>query len=628
MPDIIKELPEHVANLIAAGEVVQRPASVVKELLENSSDAGAKKITVEFSDGGMTFLRVSDDGCGMSPNDARTAFLRHATSKIALEEDLDRIVTMGFRGEALASIAAVSRIDLITRERGSIEGTAVSIEGGTVTGFSPAGCPEGTTVVVRDLFFNTPARMKYVKKDATEAAAIVAAVQEQAVAHTDTAYRLLRDGREVFATSGGGDLKAAIYDVFGRDFASSLTEVKGDFSGIILTGYITRPTASRGSRSAQHFIVNRRPVRSRLLSAAAEEGCKTRIPAGRFPGCVICLEMKPTAVDVNVHPAKLEVKFSSERDAFDAVYFAVMSAMSLDEGRPELLFRGSRKPEYAPRDNKGGNTAFHAMTIDEYRAMLDKIDRDKTRSPGGARDRDGSGANMLSLRPPAARAPQGADGGGAALFHPDTSADAVPGQAAQQAPPARGGLAEQAKVIGEALKTYIIVEQEDGLLLIDKHAAHERILFERLKADKTAPMSQMLLSPEVARFSPKEAQALISSLDLLRAAGFDAEDFGGDSLIVRAIPACLDSGDAQAVLQEIAGDLLGGKGELAAQKHEKLLYRVACRAAVKAGRSSDIRELNALAYEVLSRDDIRYCPHGRPVAISISKSSLDRQFGR
>ncbi len=626
MPDIIKELPEHVANLIAAGEVVQRPASVVKELLENASDAGAGKITVEFSDGGMTFIRVSDDGCGMSPNDARTAFLRHATSKISSEEDLDRILTMGFRGEALASIAAVSRIDLITRERGSIEGVSVTIEGGRTESVSPAGCPEGTTVVVRDLFYNTPARMKYVKKDATEAAAVITAAQEQAIAHTDIAFRLLRDGREVFATSGGGDLKAAVYDVLGRDLASSLTEVKGDYSGIRLTGFITRPTASRGSRSAQHFIVNHRPVRSRLLSAAAEEGCKTRIPAGRFPGCVICLEMKPTAVDVNVHPSKLEVKFSSERDAFDAVYYAVMSAMSGDEGKPELLFRGQRRPEHASGDRAGSNSSFHAMTIDEYREMLEKSGRDQR--PAFSIPSPGVRAQTPPQKSQESPAPRGPAGGATAPVSTEPALEEISGNAEQTAATLRALRSERVKVIGEAMKTYIIVEQEDGLLLIDKHAAHERILFERLKADDAAPMSQMLLAPVVARFDPKEAQELLSSLDLLRAAGFDAEDFGGDSLIVRAIPACLDSGDAQAIMQEIAGDLLGGKGELAARRHEKLLYRVACRAAVKAGRSGDMLELRALAEEVLSRDDIRYCPHGRPVAISISKAALDRQFGR
>ncbi|MBR6812400.1 MAG: DNA mismatch repair endonuclease MutL, partial [Oscillospiraceae bacterium] len=357
MPDIIKELPEHIANLIAAGEVVQRPASVIKELCENSADAGATKITVEFTDGGMTFMRVSDDGCGMSPSDARTAFLRHATSKISLEEDLDRIMTHGFRGEALASIAAVARIDLLTRERGTIEGTSVSLEGGTVTEHISAGCPEGTTIVVRDLFFNTPARMKYVKKNVTEAAAIVSAVQEQALAHPDISYKLIKDGRQSFMTSGSGDLKSVVYDVFGREFATSLRPIRGQSGGVLIEGFISRPTASRGNRSAQHTVVNKRPVKSRLLTAAVEEGCKTRIPTGRYPACVVSIQIKPTALDVNVHPAKLEVKFASDREIFDAVYYAVLGALTTDEGKPELRFRDAVRPQ-VPQKSEKENLTF------------------------------------------------------------------------------------------------------------------------------------------------------------------------------------------------------------------------------------------------------------------------------
>ncbi len=640
MPDIIRELPEHVANLIAAGEVVQRPASVIKELCENSADAGSKKITVEFTDGGMTFLRVSDDGCGMSPRDAGTAFLRHATSKITSERDLDSIVTLGFRGEALASVASVSRVDLITRERGSIEGTAVNIEGGTITENSPAGCPEGTTIVVRDLFFNTPARMKYVKKNMTEAAAIVSTVQEQALANTSVAYRLIKDGREVFSTSGSGDLRAVIYDVFGRDFAASLQEIKGDFQGVALSGFVTRPTSSRGNRQAQHFIVNNRPVRSRLLCAALEEGCKTRMPASRFPGCVICLKTKPTSVDVNVHPAKLEVKFSSEREIFDAVYYAVLSAMTGDEGRPELQFRAAERPAPLMQSSDRQSTAFHAMSLEEYRRLLESskgaapskelsygayaLQKSAT-SPSGTglpaektqeRTSDKPAADVVS--PANVSAPAG----GEAVSQTERSAsEALPHTPAR--PQGR-----QARVIGEAFKTYIIVEEEEGLLLIDKHAAHERILFERLRSEKSGQMSQLLLAPEVVRFTPKEAQALLSSLDDLRASGFEAEDFGNDSLLVREVPACLDACDAQAVLQQIAEDLLEGKSSAAAKKQEKLLYRVACRAAIKAGHSSAQEELRELAQQVISREDIRFCPHGRPITISIGKSALERQFGR
>lgn len=336
MPSII-QLPTHIANLIAAGEVVERPASVIKELLENAVDAGASKITVEIRDGGMTFLRVTDDGCGMAPEDARTAFLRHATSKLRTAEDLAAISTMGFRGEALAAIASVSRIDLMTKPAGSLSGTGLHLEAGVITEDNEVGCPDGTTIVIRDLFYNTPARMKYMKSDSVEGSRVTAAVQLQALAHPQVAITFLRDGKQVLSTPGGGSLQSAVYCVYGRDFAQ-MVPVESRWGGYQLTGYVSKPTQARPSRNLQTFFVNNRPVKSRLLISALEEAYRNQLMVGKFPACVLHLELPATAVDVNVHPAKTEVKFLNEKDAFDCVHYGVMAALNKAPDRPPVRF--------------------------------------------------------------------------------------------------------------------------------------------------------------------------------------------------------------------------------------------------------------------------------------------------
>ena len=373
MPKIL-QLSPHVANLIAAGEVVERPASVVKELLENAVDAGASQVTVEIRDGGMTFIRITDNGCGMSPQDARTAFLRHATSKLRSAEDLAAIATMGFRGEALAAIASVSRIDLLTKTPGSISGTSLSLEAGNITEESEAGCPDGTTIIVRDLFFNTPARMKFMKSDTVEGGKVSAAVQLQALAHPEVAFRFIRDGKEVLSTPGTGQLEAAVYCVYGRE-CGKMVKVESRWEGYSLTGYISKPTDSRPSRSLQTFFVNDRPVKSRILIAALEEAYRNQIMVGKFPACVLHLHLPSNAVDVNVHPAKTEVKFLNEKAVFDCVHYGVLGALNKTPDRPQVQFKPAPAPApvkpAAPQTAKAPKQEnfFRTMTADEYKTF-------------------------------------------------------------------------------------------------------------------------------------------------------------------------------------------------------------------------------------------------------------------
>ena len=377
MPKIL-QLPSHVANLIAAGEVVERPASVVKELLENAVDAGASQITVEIRDGGMTFLRITDNGCGMSSEDARTAFLRHATSKLRNADDLAAITTMGFRGEALAAIASVSRIDLLTKTPGAIAGTSLTLESGNILEESEAGCPDGTTIIVRDLFFNTPARMKFMKSDTVEGGKVAAAVQLQALAHPEVAFRFLRDGKEVLSTPGTGGLEAAVYCVYGRE-CGKMVKVESRWEGYSLTGYVSKPTDSRPSRSLQTFFVNDRPVKSRILIAALEEAYRNQIMVGKFPACVLHLHLPAAAVDVNVHPAKTEVKFLNEKAVFDCVHYGVLGALNKTPDRPQMQFKPSPPPAkpsvpmYKPAEKPAAppkqESFYRTMTTEEYKAF-------------------------------------------------------------------------------------------------------------------------------------------------------------------------------------------------------------------------------------------------------------------
>ena len=656
MPKII-QLSTHVANLIAAGEVVERPASVVKELLENAVDAGASKITVEIRDGGMTFLRVTDDGCGMSPEDAATAFLRHATSKLRTAEDLAAISTCGFRGEALAAIASVSRIDLLTKTAGSVSGTSLRLEAGVIVERGDAGCPDGTTIIVRDLFYNTPARMKFMKSDTVEGGKVTAAVQMQALAHPNVAFTLLRDGKQVLSTPGTGGLHAAVYCVYGRE-CSKMAQVDSRWEGYSLTGFVSRPTDARPSRNLQTFFVNGRPVKSKLLVAALEEAYRNQIMAGKFPACVLHLNLPANAVDVNVHPAKTEVKFLSEKAAFDCVHYGVLGALNKTPDRPQVQFKQVppavneqvRPAAPAPQAVSGkaeSKPFFRTMTTEEFKNFSAAMKDAPKPQPAAAAatvakvERPAVAPLRETVMIPTPSAPKSAP------LPPEVSEKPVEiATSAHKIPPHNDTenlkepepVVEQAelpmpkeipwRMVGELYNSYIIVEQGEEAFLIDKHAAHERILFEKLKANQEAISSQTLLAPLPCRLSADAAAELLANESLLDELGFEVEEFGENTLLLRRIPMDLNEADAAEALEELANDLLTGKQEDKSSLRDEMLHTVACKAAIKAGWVNDEKELLAVAREVMAREDLKYCPHGRPICITLSKKQLERQFKR
>ena len=661
MPKII-QLSPHIANLIAAGEVVERPASVVKELLENAVDAGASKITIEIRDGGMTFLRVTDNGCGMTPEDARTAFLRHATSKLRSAEDLAAIGTMGFRGEALAAIASVSRIDLMTKTPGAISGVSLHLEAGKILDESEVGCPEGTTIIVRDLFYNTPARMKFMKSDTVEGARVASAVQLQALAHPQVAFQFLRDGKQVLSTPGTGGLQAAVYCVYGRDCAR-MVPVESRWDSYALTGFVSRPTDARPSRNLQTFFVNNRPVKSRLLISALEEAYRNQIMVGKFPACVLHLNLPAGAVDVNVHPAKTEVKFLSEKAVFDCVHYGVLGALNKQVDRPEVRF--AKKPEPAvqtvpsappsPPQHKAvpRQDFFRTMTAQDFQAMsqvLDKVPRPEpaAASTAAAKVREESGSLLRETVvipasrpvPAVALPPREPETRNPIPVSPaqSISEQPVPPQETQSIAPSSPPEAEQTalempaeipwRMVGELYNSYILVEQGEEAFLIDKHAAHERILFEKLKANQEAISSQSLISPISVRLSPAAAGELLANQDMLDSLGFSIEEFGENTLLIRQIPMDLGPEDAASTLESLAADLLNGRRAQADTVRDELLHTVACKAAIKAGWKNDEAELLAVAKAVMSREDLKYCPHGRPICVTLSKKQLEKQFKR
>ena len=634
MPKII-QLDRHVADLIAAGEVVERPASAVKELVENSIDAGAKNITIELQNGGMTFLRITDDGCGMDPVDARTAFLRHATSKIRKKEDLACIGTLGFRGEALAAISSVSKIDLLTRAQGAENGVRLHLEAGQVLSEEPAGCPCGTTILVRELFYNTPARMKFMKSDAAESSAVFAAIQQQALAHPEISFRFIKDGQEQLHTDGQDNRMAAIYAIYGRELANSMLPVDGSWEKLRVRGFVTKPTATRGNRAWQSFFVNNRYIKSRLLSAAVEEAYRNQIMVGRFPACVLEIDMPVQAVDVNVHPAKTEVKFLSEREVFDAVHYAVLSTLSRAAGRPEWKTPEKKQepaPQPQPKIVQPPKPGFYqTMQASEYRRQAAQQLAGKQAQPVLAssvqlpRSEPAPVQQTFKLPKQEAKPEVRPEPKPKPEVRPEPKPEPVKEPDAQQTLPVPE---ELFRIIGEALHTYIIVEQGETVLFIDKHAAHERIRFEALKKEDHPIMAQLLLAPVSAELSREEAAAVLENKALLERCGFETEDFGGGDVLIRQIPSDVDVEDARALLQELAGDLLAGKTLAPDSLRDNLLHTIACKSAIKAGWQTSGEELRRLVQEVLTRDDIKYCPHGRPVCVTLTKRQLEKQFKR
>ena len=636
MPKII-QLSQHIANLIAAGEVVERPASVVKELLENAVDAGATKVTIEIRDGGMTFLRVTDNGCGMAPEDAKTAFLRHATSKLRTAEDLAAIFTMGFRGEALAAIASVSRIDLMTKTPGSLSGTSLHLDAGVITEESEVGCPDGTTIIIRDLFYNTPARMKFMKSDTVEGGRVAGAVQMQALAHPEVAFTFLRDGKQILSTPGNGQLQAAVYCVYGRECAQ-MVSVESRWEDYTLTGFVSKPTDARPSRNLQTFFVNDRPVRSKLLISALEEAYRNQIMVGKFPACVLHLRLPANAVDVNVHPAKTEVKFLSEKAVFDCVHYGVLAALNKQPDRPQVQFKSpppaapAPAPKPAPAPAPKQQSFFRTMTAEEYKhfsaAVKDapKPKPEAAAATAAAVERQQNIPLRETVMIPAATET-------APIPQIPQLPKTVPVPEPQPEPellqeemPMPAGIPW--RMVGELYHSYIIVEQGEEAFLIDKHAAHERILFEKLKANQEAISSQLLLTPIPVRLSAPAAAELLNNAALLLELGFEIEEFGDNTVLLRQIPMDLSPDAAAEAAEALSADLLAGRREKADTVRDELLHTVACKAAIKAGWTNDEQELLALVKQVMANEDLKYCPHGRPICVTLSKKQLEKQFKR
>ena len=630
----INLLPKNVAELIAAGEVVERPASVIKELVENSIDAGATQITVEIQRGGITYIRITDNGCGIDSGDVPTAFLRHATSKIKTDRDLDSIGTLGFRGEALAAISSVSRVEMLTRSEGSDIGTHYIIEGGEEKLNDEVGCPKGTTIIIRDIFFNTPARMKFLKKDVSEGNASAAVVERIALSHTEIAFKLIRDGKTVLTTSGDGNTRACVYSVLGREFSNSLIEVNDNIGGVRVTGLTCKPVNCKATRNSQYTFLNGRLVRSGTVIAAVEQAYKNSTMVGKFPAFVLYLEIPLDSVDVNVHPTKTEVRFSDEKRIFDGVYGAVKSAITTSDTRPEIKVTPN---PFNP---------FQNVSAKEYRqqSIVETAKVQKEETIFKPQPRKEPAVNVLrndempdfmkhfsTVGEKGERVPPKKTPTVNIDIDVEDEPKAVPKTVAAEPETveAQKPMVEETPVItviGEAFSTYIVVQMKDSLYLIDKHAAHERILFNKLKEEQSTEV-QALLTPITAVLPRENYDALIGNIELLEKSGFEIEDFGNSSVIVRAIPSFLAGDDVTSVLTEISEGIIS-TGRVSNDRLEHIFHTVSCRAAVKAGNSISRTEMQSLAERVLSDKDIMYCPHGRPVAFEIKKKELEKQFGR
>ena len=637
---IINVLDKHVAELIAAGEVVERPASAIKELIENSIDAGATDITVEIQCGGITYMRVTDNGCGIMREDVKLAFLPHATSKIKLENDLDSISTLGFRGEALSSISSVSRLQLLTCHKSENIGTSYEIDGGDEISLDDAGCPVGTTIIVRDLFYNIPARMKFLKKDRAEGNAVANVIDKEALAHPEIAFTFIRDGRRVLTTSGDGKIKSAVYSVYGRDFAGGLMPVSYELNGIKVRGYISKPVNARPNRGMQNFFINGRYVKSGTATAALEEACKGSVMVGKFPACVLHLSIPFEAIDVNVHPSKIEVRFINERPVFDAVYHAVKTSLNNNDERKEVTFSGAVRADAFSqiKPQKPFTAAPAVFTPPEPQpvkrevnpfAELDRVTSKPTESVLDA-------AFQEDLKNPFevySKEVIKRDGHIKEKIVQKSAAPVDTAIAARDITAEPETLYEQPenklKFVGEAFNTYIIVEKNDReIVIIDKHAAHERIIYERLKKERGAGYSQILLRPLTVILNKIDYEAAIANLDMFRECAFDVEDFGNGALIIRSAPQYLDIDDIESSVIEMAGHLARHKNDIRSEKMDWIYHNVACRSAIKGGNISAREELIDIANKLDGDPSLRYCPHGRPVCVVMTRRELEKQFGR
>lgn len=652
----INLLDKSVYELIAAGEVIERPSSVIKELAENSIDAGAASITVEIKRGGISYLRVTDDGCGISHEDIPTAFMRHATSKVYTQDDLDSINTLGFRGEALASVCAVSRVELLTKQREDQLGSIYRIEAGEPTEYDRAGCADGTTIIIRDLFYNTPARLKFLKKDVTEGNYCASVIEKLALSHPGISFRFIRDGRQTMLSSGDGEYYSAVYAVFGKQFAAGLIPVENVYQNTAVTGYVSSPLFTRANRSMQNFFVNGRSVKSPLCCAALEEAFRNTIMVGKFPSCVLCVNTDPSQVDANIHPTKTEVRFTNEKIVFDAVYFAVKNAlMGYDESREIKLNTAPARAENIPQPERARTSeplrTASAQVIEEPpKTMPIPSGRDAVIYPQEKREppkftlrqetpqpaqftqplpaaEQTYMPELVPAKKPEPRETPLADLPGFAFLSEksfEKKPEPVPQEPTPEIPQERPK--EQIRVVGELFKTYIVCESTEGMILIDKHAAHERVNFERLKKgfDSSA---QLLMQPEEVYLTPEEFNGMSEYADKLAQVGIIMEFTDGKARVT-GLPQMLDKVPPAEIVECIAKIVSQGNTNAEGELFDDMLHTVACKASIRGNEDNDILELQVLAQEVFNNPDIRYCPHGRPVMTQISRKQIERYFGR
>lgn len=652
----INLLDKSVYELIAAGEVIERPSSVIKELAENSIDAGAASITVEIKRGGISYLRVTDDGCGISHEDIPTAFMRHATSKVYTQDDLDSINTLGFRGEALASVCAVSRVELLTKQREDQLGSIYRIEAGEPVEYDRAGCADGTTIIIRDLFYNTPARLKFLKKDVTEGNYCASVIEKLALSHPGISFRFIRDGRQTMLSSGDGEYYSAVYAVFGKQFAAGLIPVENVYQNTAVTGYVSSPLFTRANRSMQNFFVNGRSVKSPLCCAALEEAFRNTIMVGKFPSCVLCVNTDPSQVDANIHPTKTEVRFTNEKIVFDAVYFAVKNAlMGYDESREIKLNTAPARAENIPQPERARSSeplrTASAQVIEEPpKTMPIPSGRDAVIYPQEKREppkftlrqetpqpaqfthplpaaEQTYMPELVPAKKPEPRETPLADLPGFAFLSEksfEKKPEPVPQEPTPEIPQERPK--EQIRVVGELFKTYIVCESTEGMILIDKHAAHERVNFERLKKgfDSSA---QLLMQPEEVYLTPEEFNGMSEYADKLAQVGIIMEFTDGKARVT-GLPQMLDKVPPAEIVECIAKIVSQGNTNAEGELFDDMLHTVACKASIRGNEDNDILELQVLAQEVFNNPNIRYCPHGRPVMTQISRKQIERYFGR
>ena len=663
MPEI-NVLSKEISELIAAGEVIERPASVIKELVENSIDSGARHITVEIKNGGTTYMRVTEDGCGMAFEDVPTAFLRHATSKKKKKNDLDNIRTLGFRGEALASVSAVARVEVMTKRREDTYGTIYTIEGSTERSHDKSGCPDGTTIIIRDLFYNVPARAKFMKKDVTEANAISNIMQKITLSHPSIAFKLIRDNRMEFNSAGDGELFSAVYAIYGRDLARDLIPCDYEYNGIHVSGYVIKPLYSRNNRALQNFFVNGRYVRSRLCSAALENAYSNMIMTGKFPACVMMIDLAPSAMDVNIHPAKAEVRFTDEKSVSDAIYFGVKNAL-MNDG---LIYEFEIKPR---TDWTAPPPEEPPVQQEMLFTPIEKIEEKETATPEPVKmpeklaytapvKTDDGEAEVVNIRPFEQFGQSGVTAAKPELSAPVPAPEPEKTVSAQEpekpATPVEGfkyissssfekpaapepvkkaapvdPLHEEfpnIRVVGEAFGLYVICESAGKMIMIDKHAAHERIIFERLRSRNCRQFSQSLLTGIKVLLTAEEIDAMESQQELLADLGFKFDFSQRPCVIATAVPTFIMDADIEDIVCEVANNLRMHKADPQSGLLDDMLHTVACKSAIKANDKNSPEELQALAEQVCYNENIRHCPHGRPVMFTMTKYSIDHQFRR